>query len=373
LGEKMSAMREEVLSEWGRRVREQVADAHELTEPVLVNTLPAFYDNVAETLAPDYPRATPRAASHSVAVEHGGERARLTAYQLKSLITEYQCLRAAYADVLGRRQAGLSQEQTDIINTAIDDSVREAAGAFVLAQAAFRERFFAALAHDLRGPLSSASMAAQLILRTGDPEAARRHAQTIAASIGRVDEMIKEMLDAMVFDHGEHPRMQLTRFDLADLVHEVVEQMTVVHGPRLQVEGEAVAGWWGYTELRRALENLVSNAIKYGSHEHPVVIRYQSEHARVQLSVHNEGDPIPSELQESVFQVFRRAEAARDGDELGWGIGLPYVRTIAESHGGSVEVESASGRGTNFTIDMPIDARPFQNAGVLESPPGHPG
>jgi signal transduction histidine kinase len=366
LGEQMSALREEILSEWGRRVREEVEDAQALSEPVLVNTLPAFFDNVAELLAPDYPRATPRAATLSVAGEHGGERARLTAYQLKSLVMEYQCLRATFVEVLRRRNAGLSQEQIDLINSAIDESIREATSAFVLAQAAFRERFFAALAHDLRGPLSSASMAAQLILRTGDMETASRHARTIVTNIGRVDEMIKEMLDAMVFDHGEHPRMRLTHFDLAELVREVVEQMKVVHGRRFEVEGEAVAGWWGYTELRRALENLLSNAIKYGSQQQPVLIRYRSEHGRAQLAVHNEGDAIPAAQQETVFQVFRRAEAARQGDEQGWGIGLPYVRTVAESHGGSIEVDSSPGDGTTFTIDMPIDARPFQHAGVLE-------
>ena len=63
---------------------------------------------------------------------------------------------------------------------------------------------------------------------------------------------------------------------------------------------------------------------------------------------------------ETIFQVFRRAEAAKEGNIEGWGIGLPYVRSVAESHGGSVAVDSAVSRGTTFIIDMPRDARPFQ-------------
>jgi signal transduction histidine kinase len=145
--------------------------------------------------------------------------------------------------------------------------------------------------------------------------------------------------------------------------------MTLLHGPRFNVNGEPVHGWWGRDELRRVVENLVSNAIKYGAREHPVSIRYQAEHGRLQLSVHNEGDAIPPDLLETVFQVFRRAQAAKDGDSQGWGIGLPYVRTVAESHGGSIDVDSAAERGTTFTIDIPVDARPFQDAPVLEPNP----
>ena len=83
------------------------------------------------------------------------------------------------------------------------------------------------------------------------------------------------------------------------------------------------------------------------------------------LTVHNDGDPIPPEQIEAVFQVFRRAEAAKEGERRGWGIGLPYVRSVAESHGGSVQLDSGAGRGTTLSIDVPADARPYQNAPIL--------
>jgi signal transduction histidine kinase len=84
------------------------------------------------------------------------------------------------------------------------------------------------------------------------------------------------------------------------------------------------------------------------------------------ISVHNEGDPIPPDQIETVFQVFHRAKAAKEGNRPGWGIGLPYVRSVAESHGGSIGVDSSAERGTTFGIDLPVDARPFQNAPTLE-------
>lgn len=72
--------------------------------------------------------------------------------------------------------------------------------------------------------------------------------------------------------------------------------------------------------------------------------------------MHNEGKPIPEPELERLFQAFHRIE---DVSVTGWGLGLPYVRHVAESHGGSVVVDSAERRGTTFTVSLPIDARPY--------------
>jgi signal transduction histidine kinase len=80
------------------------------------------------------------------------------------------------------------------------------------------------------------------------------------------------------------------------------------------------------------------------------------------VSVHNEGESIPLHEQEMLFQAFRRAEAAKAGNKKGWGIGLALVRGVAEGHGGSIGLDSLPGTGTTFIIDIPIDARPFQQA-----------
>jgi signal transduction histidine kinase len=154
-------------------------------------------------------------------------------------------------------------------------------------------------------------------------------------------------------------------FDLAEIVSRVRDQFNLAHGPRIESSGEPVTGWWGRDELQRALENLVSNAIKYGKPEGPVKIIHSSEHGRMLLSVHNEGSAIPPDQVEALFQVFRRAKAAKDGDKQGWGIGLPYVRSVAESHGGSIDVDSSDALGTTFTIDLPLDSRPYKDAPVL--------
>ena len=362
---RMQELREVVLDEWAARVRAEIKGAAGLAHPILMNTLPALYDNLVEALTPDYPRTSAAVATPSVALEHGGERARLTDYEARSVIVEYQFLRETILDVLRRHAVPVSDRDAQIISSAIDAAIRESVTAFALAQVEFRERFFGAIAHDLRGPLSNAVLFAGLIGRTADVGKMHEYAEKIRDNLGRVDEMIRQMLDTLLFQHGDRLPIKPADLDMAEVVSEVCEQLTLAHGPRFEVRGGSVRGWWGRAELRRALENLIGNALKYGSPDTPVRIVYASEHGRVYLSVHNEGDPIPPDQVESVFQVFRRAIAAKQGDAQGWGIGLPYVRSVAESHGGSIDVDSTPERGTTFTIGMPLDARPFVDAQTL--------
>lgn len=103
----------------------------------------------------------------------------------------------------------------------------------------------------------------------------------------------------------------------------------------------------------------MSNAVKYGKPDSTIKIKIAETHERLVLSVHNEGNPVPREEQDSIFQMYGRARAAKDGLKEGWGTGLPYVRTVAESHAGSVSVDNSTERGTTFLIDIPVDIRPY--------------
>jgi signal transduction histidine kinase len=362
---RMLELRGTVFAEWEKRVVATIEKAGSLTQPILIDTLPALYDNIAEALTADYPRTSTGIAVPTVASEHGSERARLTSYDLQAVITEYQILRSTIVDVLKRNGVPLSDEEMQVIASSIDATIKEAVTGFALTQSAFREQFIAALAHDLRNPLATVSVAAQLILRTEDPGKVAALANRIVENLGRMDRMIQDLLDTVVFQSGGRLRLHPTHFDMLEVVREVCEQSVAVHGPRFEIVGPSVMGWWGREAIKRALENLIGNAVKYGAPDTPIRIEIEPYDQRVLLTVHNEGEPIPAEQVESIFQVYRRAMAAKEGGQRGWGIGLPYVRSVAESHGGSIGVDSSRERGSTFTIDMPVDARPYQNAPTL--------
>jgi signal transduction histidine kinase len=223
-----------------------------------------------------------------------------------------------------------------------------------MVQSALREQFIAAITHDIRTPLSNASIAAQIIESRASNDALRAMARKILDNTARIDTMTRDLLDCIVFNSGEHLPLAITPFDMAELAADMAT-------PRVQLDTVSVQGYWCRESMRRALENLLGNAMKYGTDGKSVELTVRGEKSRVRISVHNHGDPIPASQLESIFQIYRRAQAAK-GHRDGWGVGLPYARRVAESHGGSIIVTSSADSGTTFIIDVPIDARPFEGA-----------
>ncbi|TQK03113.1 sensor histidine kinase KdpD [Herbaspirillum sp. SJZ107] len=365
--QRMLELRDKVFRIWLERVRESVAEARNVESPILIDTLPVFYDNIAESLSPDYPR-TSGVDGTTVAAEHGGERARITAYNQAALIEEYQIFRATIFDVLHRENVLLDFNETHAINSSIDSGIQEAVEAFSLVHSGFRERFAAALTHDLRGPLAATMTALELIMLLDDPVRIKTVAAKALSSTARMAGMVDELLHTMKFHSGEKIELELARFDICEVVREVQADSALGWGQRFEVDARTVTGYWDRAALKRALENLVSNAVKYGSEGTPVTIKVDEVYGRLLLSVHNEGAPIPPDQQECIFQMYRRAESAISSDRQGWGIGLPYVRAVAESHGGSIGLDTSQERGTTFVIDIPMDGSLYPNAPTLSQP-----
>lgn len=363
---RMLELRETVLAEWERRVRAEVKQARGLLDPVLIDTLPSFYDNMVESVSFNYPR-TSAVDGSTLAAEHGGERARITAYNHHALIQEYQIFRWAVFEVLQREGVVLERPELHAINRSIDSGIQEAVEAFSLVAAGLRERYAAALTHDLRGPLSVVATALEVVLLSNDVTRIKTVAAKALSNVHRTSAMIDELLNAMAFHGGETFDLHLTEFGIIEVVKEVQADAIVAYGPRFVVIGESVVVWLDRAAIKRCIENLLSNAVKYGISKGPITIRIDTSYDRLLVRVHNIGDPIPPEEQESIFQMYRRAAAAKNSVEKGWGIGLPYVRAVAESHGGSVGVDSSRERGTTFVIDIPVDCRPFLGAPSLAS------
>jgi signal transduction histidine kinase len=347
-------LRDMVFAEWEKDVRRLVAGAQHLLHPILVNTLPVFYDNIAEALSDDHPR--PRATSNNdIAAAHGNERARMTAYGPEQIIHEYQIFRDVFSRVMDANDVALTRNEWRIVNASIDSAVREAVKKFTSMHDTFRHRVAASLSHDMRNPLSVVVNGAHVLTLAGTPDKTPVIARKILENGRRLSTMIEELLDALSFHRGEKVPLDLSRFDLRELADGVCAD-AIAGGGHCTVSGPAVIGNWCESSLRRALENLVSNAIKYGDGD-GVRIRVDSAHDRMLLSVHNTGNPIAAEHRARIFQYLWREDSAKD--QRGWGIGLPFVQSVAESHGGSVTVDSAPETGTTFLIDLPVDCRPF--------------
>lgn len=220
-----------------------------------------------------------------------------------------------------------------------------------------RERFVATLTHDLRTPLTAAKMNAQrLVHHSTDPAVLPRLSVQLAKNINRIEQMIQDLLDANRIQAGEKLSIEVSEFELTDLVKNTLETLTSIHGNRFVFNAPTpVRGSWSKDGLRRVIENLVTNAIKYGSTQHPITVSVVEDLGRqVFISVQNFGNPIAKKEQSTLFEQFRRSTSAENGSQKGWGIGLTLVRGTIEAHGGKVTVESDLTKGTTFYVVLPL-------------------
>ena len=224
-----------------------------------------------------------------------------------------------------------------------------------------RERFVSLLAHDLRGPLSAATLAARvLVARPERLEERRDLALRIERNMLRIDAMIQDLLDANRLRAGHRLPLDLQRCDLVEIAADVVADLSEPERTRVRaIAPDRLEGVWAPGQLRRALWNLVTNALKHGAADGPVELRLGGSSDEVVVSVKNAGPPIAAEELSRIFEPFGRAHGA-ETRARGWGLGLTLVRGCAEAHGGTLELSSTAEAGTTFTMRLPVDARPLQ-------------
>jgi signal transduction histidine kinase len=146
--------------------------------------------------------------------------------------------------------------------------------------------------------------------------------------------------------------------DLADLVVEIVEQFRPIaesKGIDLDVVDIAVAPVEGErSELRRVLQNLLDNALKYTDRGGTVRVALERNDGSVRLWVRDTGVGIPASETERIFERFYRADPSRDRRTGGAGLGLAIVARIVGFHRGQVSVESEPGKGSSFLVQLPL-------------------
>lgn len=220
---------------------------------------------------------------------------------------------------------------------------------------ALREAFVSLLTHDLRTPLSVVLGSAQMILRKPDDrEANQKSARTIVTQVNRAGQMITDLLDANRIRSGEALPLIKEKIEIQELIKNTLQELSIIHGNRFVFKNtEKIDCVVDVRGVRRIIENLCNNAVKYGSPDTPVNIELKYSSKDIFISVCNQGNVISAEDQKSLFQQFKRGESAATRKNRGWGIGLTLVKGVAEAHGGNVTVSSDTKNGTVFKVTLP--------------------
>lgn len=348
----------EIMNQWEMRTVKEVQAASLKESLALRNTLPEFIDHLSDILSETKDRTEARKIfdrekSLSLGKIHGRERASSFDYTLDQLIFEYHILRQVIFDVL-EKQVEIKPVEREIIICAIEQAVNDAATEFSDFLKNIQQKFTHTLAHDLRGPITVAQMSAQILLREpGNLENSKKQANRIHQMMLRLDKMIRDLLDASRLQAGESLHVEFAPFDLNEMVREVAHELNLMSDNIVQVKSDrSCIGKWNREGLRRVLENLVKNAIKFGKVGRPVIVTLNQDETSAVIDVHNEGNPISKDEQAFIFQQFKKAKRS-DGKTSGWGIGLTIVQGIIDAHHGSIKIESAEGKGTSFIVTLP--------------------
>lgn len=224
------------------------------------------------------------------------------------------------------------------------------------AERKMRERFVYALTHDLRSSMAAVKMSAEFLLNeVEDLKEVKEYAQIIIRNSDRAIMLVEDLLDANQLRAGQRPNLRMESCSLHSIVDEALDGLSAFYGSRFVVKADSdVDGFWDRKAMRRIIENLCSNAVKYGEPKKPITLSFKRAGDSVQLSVHNEGGLIAPEEQARIFELFGRSQTAQDSGKLGWGIGMTIIKGLTEAHGGSIALKSTVDEGTIFTITIPI-------------------
>lgn len=359
---RLKSKSEEIMNLWVQRAVKEVSAAQQQETLALRNSLPEYLSQLADALSKTIDRTEARksqdkADSTRVGKKHGKERASSLNYSLDQLVFEYHILRQVICDVLEKDGMLLTPVEREIIVCSIEQAVNDAATEFSDCLRDIQEQLSHTLAHDLRTPITTAKTSAQLILRRPDDvDNCVNKASRIANNMDRLDSMIRDLLDASRIRAGQSLPLEFENCDLDWIIREVADELNSTHEGRFVIlSSEKCLGCWNHNGLRRLLENLANNAIKYGFKNSPVTISLVQNADMATLKVHNEGKTIPPVEKAILFQQFRRSRSAEK--ETGWGLGLTVVKGMVDAHKGSIHVESEESKGTTFIINLPKDPR----------------
>jgi PAS domain S-box-containing protein len=230
-----------------------------------------------------------------------------------------------------------------------------------------RDSFLSIASHELNTPLTSLSLNVQTLQRmlqhaalgTLQQDTLGARLQAVQRQIRRLANLIHELLDISRITAGKL-RLEPEEVDLAGLARDLSlrfsEELTRAGGELRLETPEAVVGFWDRLRVEQILQNLLTNAIKYGQGL-PIVVQITADVQWARVVVRDQGIGISPEDQTRLFQRFERLASERHFS--GFGLGLWIVRQILDAMGGRIHVASEPGRGSAFTVELPLRGAPL--------------
>ncbi|QEG31319.1 Autoinducer 2 sensor kinase/phosphatase LuxQ [Gemmata obscuriglobus] len=238
-----------------------------------------------------------------------------------------------------------------------------------------KDEFLATLAHELRNPLAPVRNGVQILRLSGVGEAAGRTLNMMDRQLGHLTHLVDDLMDVARVSSGKvvlrNDRVSLKA--VVDAAVETSRQAVEAAGHEfvLRVAAEPLLLSADHTRLVQVLANLLNNAAKYTPQGGRIVLSAQRDGGDAVVTVSDTGVGIPADMLPKVFELFAQVGTSIERSQGGLGIGLTLVKRLVEMHGGTVRAESPGpGRGSTFTVRLPLAAAPADAPALLRAPGG---
>ena len=215
-----------------------------------------------------------------------------------------------------------------------------------------KRQMLLAISHELRSPVTRAKVALEFV---EDPSLR----DPIAADLGEMEQLISDLLETERLN-TKHRVLNLDDADANQLVQATLDEYLAQEHDRVELglTGEAVPVHWDGPRFKLALKNLIDNGLRHsppGQSVQVLVRRPDASSVRVTITDHGEG--IPAADLANVMEPFYRADPSRQRNTGGFGLGLYLARLVAEAHGGTLEIDSTEGEGTQAHLTLPAQVQ----------------
>jgi signal transduction histidine kinase len=219
------------------------------------------------------------------------------------------------------------------------------------------KEFLTNVSHELRTPLSSIKLMLETVIESPDDEAADLFLPQVLAQVDRLALLVQQLLDQTRAESGQL-RLNLREIDLEEVAHPIVasfEPQAANKGLRLELRAmRPVSVEADPDRLSQVFVNLIDNAIRHTPTGGSVTVELDANGNDAIMRVRDTGDGIPYRDIPHIFERFYVVDRSRTRESGGAGLGLAIVKGIIDAHGGTVATESMLGRGTLFTVRLPI-------------------
>jgi signal transduction histidine kinase len=377
---------EKIMQLWEQRARTELIAAKYESKCALRDSLPKYLTQMADNLSmiTDRSHLMPwKKKTKNASTKHGQERAESIEYTIDQLIFEYHLLREIIFEVIEKDQQ-LNALGRDVIISSLEQAVNDAATQFNESlEAAMssekrllerkndlekdlksRDEFLSIAAHELKTPLTSLKLQAQMFKRSiikDDPEAfSKEKVEQIAniteEQVTKLNTLVDDMMDVSRIRTGKMT-MEWEEMDLCQLIRDIFKRMKMrfvtakYKIPIFETSSEKIIGTWDKLRLEQIITNLLTNAIRYGNGK-PIKVKLHPSATTVQISVQDQGIGI---AQENLDKIFDRFERIGDRSEVsGLGLGLFIVNSLVRALEGRISVKSKINEGSTFLVELPI-------------------